>query len=121
MNKINIFNDLQGKTALITGASSEGVGKQIAHILSQYGVKVIISSRREERLKQLTSNIIKNGGVASYVVIDMADKHSIDRAFDTVLAEETIEIFVNAGAVWLPSSLAHSTSKLTSSSLNLKN
>ncbi len=40
----NLFTDLKGKTALITGASSQGVGRQVAHLLSQFGAKVILSS-----------------------------------------------------------------------------
>lgn len=104
-NKTNIFSDLRGKTALITGASSQGVGRQLAYLLSQFGVKVITSSRREERLIEITAEIIKNGGTASYVIMDMADKSSIDQAFNTTLAEEKIDILVNTGAVWLQSSL----------------
>ena len=37
--------------------------------------------------------------------MDMADKFSIDEAVNTGLAEEKIDILVNAGATWLPSSL----------------
>jgi len=42
---------LQGKTILVTGASS-GIGKQTAILCSRYGAEVIITGRDQERLKQ---------------------------------------------------------------------
>ncbi len=49
---MNYFN-LQGKTALITGASS-GLGKQFAICLANAGARVILSARRSEPLKFLS-------------------------------------------------------------------
>jgi len=49
----NIFN-LEGKVALITGASS-GLGKSFAKTLSSAGATVVLSARRVENLKKLVS------------------------------------------------------------------
>lgn len=51
---------LNGKTAIVTGASS-GLGAAIALLFAEYGAKVIALARREDRLKSLAeqnSNII---------------------------------------------------------------
>jgi NADP-dependent 3-hydroxy acid dehydrogenase YdfG len=48
--------NLEGKVALITGASS-GLGKRFALVLSQAGAKVVLASRRVERLKELRAEI----------------------------------------------------------------
>lgn len=49
-SKISPFN-LNGKTILVTGASS-GIGRQIAIDCSRFGARVIIIGRNNERLKQ---------------------------------------------------------------------
>ena len=41
---------LEGKTILITGASS-GIGRETAIVCSKLGAKLIITGRNEERLK----------------------------------------------------------------------
>ncbi|MEO5974982.1 MAG: SDR family oxidoreductase [Ilumatobacteraceae bacterium] len=47
---------LQGKVALITGAS-RGIGKAIANSYVQAGAKVMLSSRKEEALRQTAKEI----------------------------------------------------------------
>ena len=42
---------LEGKTILITGASS-GIGRETAIVCSKLGAKLIITGRNEERLKE---------------------------------------------------------------------
>ena len=51
----NLFN-LEGRTALITGASS-GLGKHFAKTLHQAGAFVIISARRTEKLEKLKAEL----------------------------------------------------------------
>ena len=51
----DIFN-LEGKTALITGASS-GLGKHFAKTLAGAGASVILSARRVENLEALNTAI----------------------------------------------------------------
>ena len=55
---MNAF-DLSGKTILITGASS-GIGKQAAISISNYGGRLIITGRNEDRLKE-TFDSLKPG------------------------------------------------------------
>jgi len=50
------FKEKYGKYALVTGASS-GIGKEFAYLLAERGVNPILVARREERLKEISSDI----------------------------------------------------------------
>jgi NAD(P)-dependent dehydrogenase (short-subunit alcohol dehydrogenase family) len=62
---------LEGKNALITGAS-RGIGKAIAKVLAKSGVQVVCCARNQELLLQTCSEIEKDGGVALPVKADVA-------------------------------------------------
>lgn len=49
MEEKNLF-DLSGRVALITGASSHGIGNESAKLLASYGAKVFLTARREDKL-----------------------------------------------------------------------
>jgi len=61
---------LEGKTILITGASS-GIGAQCAIDCSKMGAKVVLVARNEERLKSVLSQC--EGEAHSYYLADMAE------------------------------------------------
>ena len=56
---INPFS-LEGKTILVTGASSN-IGRQIAIKCSEMGAKVVLSARNEERLKETLEKMSGDG------------------------------------------------------------
>ena len=66
---------LQGKTILVTGASS-GIGKATAIECSRLGAKVVVSGRNEVRLKQTLSELEGEGHVA--VIADLATEDGIN-------------------------------------------
>jgi NAD(P)-dependent dehydrogenase (short-subunit alcohol dehydrogenase family) len=91
--------NLEGKVALITGASS-GLGKRFAQVLSQAGAKVVLASRRTERLKELRAEIEAAGGAAHVVSLDVTDCQSIKSAVAHAETEAgTIDILVNNSGV----------------------
>ena len=53
MNTFNLFS-LEGKTVLVTGASS-GIGQGIAITCSKMGAKVVINGRNEQKLQEALS------------------------------------------------------------------
>jgi NAD(P)-dependent dehydrogenase (short-subunit alcohol dehydrogenase family) len=72
---------LQGRTALITGASS-GLGKRFAEVLSREGARVIVAARRKDRLDSLVNDIVSRGGKALAVECDVTDEASVIAAYD---------------------------------------
>jgi NAD(P)-dependent dehydrogenase (short-subunit alcohol dehydrogenase family) len=91
--------NLEGKVALITGASS-GLGKRFAQVLSQAGAKVVLASRRTERLKELRAEIEASGGAAHVVSLDVMDYQSVKAAVAHAETEAgTIDILVNNSGV----------------------
>lgn len=87
--------DLNGKVALVTGASG-GIGKAIATSLHKQGAVVVLSGRREDALRAVASEL---GSNAHIVVCDLANQAQVDSLFDK--AEEVagkVDILVcNAG------------------------
>ena len=67
------FN-MDGRAALITGASSRGIGNASAKILAEAGAKVFLVARREEKLKAAVDEIEAAGGKAGYAVADVSDE-----------------------------------------------
>lgn len=67
---------LEGKTILVTGASS-GIGRSTAIECSKAGAKVVLTARNEARLKETLSMLIGEGH--SYIVADLSNKEQMDR------------------------------------------
>lgn len=100
-SKSDIFAkfSLQGKVALITGAS-RGIGEEIAHILAQAKARLIICSRKQQRLEEVAAMIKDGGGevlpVAANVSVSADRKALVEKAMDWA---GRIDILVNnAGA-----------------------
>lgn len=77
---------LAGKTALVTGASS-GIGWAIAVELAHHGANLVVTGRREERLRQLCAEIKSLGAKAAFYAGDASEEstaqHSIALAIST--------------------------------------
>ena len=64
--------DLTGRVALITGASSHGIGNQAARVLAAYGAKVFLTARRADKLREAVASIEADGGTAAYFACDVS-------------------------------------------------
>ncbi len=83
----NSLFSLDGKTAVVTGASS-GLGVVFAHALAGAGAAVVVSARRRERLEHLASGIEAAGGQATAVPCDVSREDDVDE-----LAARALERF----------------------------
>ncbi|MFP5460799.1 MAG: SDR family oxidoreductase [Gammaproteobacteria bacterium] len=91
--------ELNGKIALVTGASS-GLGTRFARVLAANGAQVVLASRRVERLKELRAEIEAAGGAAHVVAMDVTDVDSIRAAVSYAETEAgPIDILVNNSGV----------------------
>ena len=88
-------NALEGKTALICGAS-RGIGAATARIMAKAGANVILASRSEEQLNTLLSEISSLGeGKHQILVLDLEDTDSLEGRIQPILDQEPIHILVN--------------------------
>jgi NADP-dependent 3-hydroxy acid dehydrogenase YdfG len=102
MNTQTAARPLAGRVAVVTGASS-GIGEAAARHLAVLGARVAVLARRAERLDDLAARIVKDGGEALAIAVDVTDAAAVRAAADRVAAElgEADLLFNNAG-VMLP-------------------
>ena len=93
----SMFN-LTDKVALVSGAS-RGIGAAIAQILAEFGAHVILTSRREENLKEVETLIKNSGNQASCMVCHNGDLAQIETLFDNIRKTHgRLDILVNNAA-----------------------
>lgn len=78
-------NCLNGRTALITGGGS-GIGFAIAQALAGAGARVVLASRKPDRVAQAAEAITAAGGQAMGVVADVRDPEAVQSAVATAVA-----------------------------------
>ncbi|GAB2700750.1 SDR family NAD(P)-dependent oxidoreductase [Kitasatospora kifunensis] len=89
---------LSDKVAFITGAG-RGIGAAAARLFAREGARVLLAARTEEQLKDVTGQIRDAGGIADYVVCDLADAASVRAAVDrTVELYGRLDVAFNNGA-----------------------
>ena len=101
---------LDGKVAVVTGASS-GIGEATAEALAAEGAIVVIAARREERLTDLQQRIESDGTRAMVVQCDVTDE---EQAHDLIRQARDefghVDILVNNAGVMLLSKVEKSLS-----------
>ncbi len=89
-----MFEDLTGKSALITGASG-GLGLHFAGVLARQGVAVTLAARRLEAVQQASDQLREAGANASAMRMDVGDAASVSQATDG----KSFDILVNNAGV----------------------
>ncbi|HOS15984.1 MAG TPA: SDR family oxidoreductase [Bacteroidales bacterium] len=95
MNTFNPFT-LEGKTILVTGASS-GIGKAIAIACSKMGAKLIITARHKERLQDTFNQL--EGKEHELILADLAKSEDIDKI---VMSVSLLDGLVNCAGFTIP-------------------
>jgi len=90
---------LQGKTALVTGAS-QGIGRACALALAAAGARVALAARNEGKLNEVAAEIAAKGGAAAVFTLDVASEESIKACAKAAVQHfGSIEILVNNAGV----------------------
>lgn len=90
---------LQGKTAVVTGASS-GIGRAIAERIGRAGAHVFLAGRTAEPLEASKGRIEAAGGRATIVVSDLRDPANVHALVDgAVSATGRLDIMVNSAGL----------------------
>src|SRR5476651_234821 len=96
-----IMKKLEGKVAVVTGAS-KGIGASIAKHLAAEGASVVVNySSSKEGADRVVMQIEKNGGKAIAVQANAAKKADIERLFaETQKAYGKLDILVNNAGIY---------------------
>ena len=94
---MNQQRDLEGISALVTGASS-GIGRAAAEELGRHGAEVIVHGRDVARGSAVVDTITAEGGKARFVAADLTDPNQLDGLVDQA---GPVDVLVNnAGFSW---------------------
>ena len=94
--------DLEGRVALVTGASS-GIGAAIAQAMSEAGARVVLTGRDEERLRAAAAGLREHKLVAA----DLADDDTPTRLVaETLDAFGALNVVVHSAGIFWPKPFA---------------
>ncbi|WP_120430782.1 SDR family NAD(P)-dependent oxidoreductase [Acinetobacter baylyi] len=87
--------NVKGKVALITGASS-GIGLTIAKRIAAAGAHVLLVARTQETLEEVKAAIEQQGGQASIFPCDLTDMNAIDQLSQQIMASvDHVDFLIN--------------------------
>jgi NAD(P)-dependent dehydrogenase (short-subunit alcohol dehydrogenase family) len=102
--------DLEGKVAIVTGASS-GLGEQFSYALAECGASVVLAARRGELLRRLANELTERHGVKALAVeTDVAREQDIVRLVERTVDElGTVDVLVNNAGMYIVKPLVEQT------------
>jgi len=91
------MRDLEGLSALVTGATS-GIGQAVAAELGRHGAEVIVHGRDASRGEAVVGAITAEGGKARFIAADLSQPTELDELVQQV---GVVDVLVNnAGFSW---------------------
>src|SRR4051812_41079087 len=96
--------ELEGKTALVTGAAGDSIGNAIARGLAAEGVQLCIAARRKHVLEQAAEEIVSAGGRRPVIVaVDLTERDGPARLAKEALGQlGHVDILVNSAGYSVP-------------------
>ncbi len=102
------LENLQGKVAVITGASS-GIGEAAARLLVEEGVNVVLTARRLEKISALAEVL---GPLATAVQLDVTDAVQVKNMFESVRVKHGgLDLLFNNAGLGIHASFVESKSE----------
>ena len=97
------MGNLNGKVVWLTGASS-GIGEALAYVLTKEGAKLVLSARREDELKRVKNDLVKNYAIAESDIfilpLDLVDINSFSDKRNQVFHQfGQIDVLINNGGI----------------------
>ncbi len=90
---------LNGKTAIVTGASS-GIGRAIAESCGAAGAHVVLAGRTRGTMEASQRRIVERGGKATVAVVDVRDARQVDELVRAAESETgRLDIMVNNAGI----------------------
>lgn len=90
---------LQGKVAIITGAS-RGIGRAVALKFAEHGARLVLHGTNEDLLEELADEINQGGGEAAVIAGDVANQRIAGAAVELALQRfGGIDILVNNAGI----------------------
>lgn len=97
--KVFVDDMLQGKTAIVTGAS-RGIGAAIARRLCEVGANVVICSRSIESVSQTADELKGNGYSIQSLAADISKKEDVETLVEEAISQfSQIDILVNNAGI----------------------
>ena len=95
-----VGSTLQGKTAVVTGATS-GIGYATAQRLLNEGCNVIITGRNQSKLEDSIRSLKhKDDAYVSYVVIDQLNPVSVRNGVEEAFNSNTVDLWINCAGIF---------------------
>lgn len=93
------------RVALVTGASA-GIGAAFARVFAANGFDLVVTARREDRLRQLAAELEQAHGIRVHVLCaNLADRDAPARLCDRIAAADlTVDALVNNAGYGVPGS-----------------
>jgi NAD(P)-dependent dehydrogenase (short-subunit alcohol dehydrogenase family) len=93
---------LRGQVALVTGGS-RGIGRTLAMALAQSGAAVAVVARTQSHVAKTVADIAQANGRAVGVVVDVTDRHAVERMVREVEDKlGPVDLLINNAAVVSP-------------------
>ena len=90
---------LNGKTAIVTGAS-RGIGAAISHSLCEAGANVVLCSRSAEAVGQIADTLRGKGYTALSMAADISQKTDVETLIEETISHfSQIDILVNNAGI----------------------
>ncbi len=100
---------LDGKVAMITGASS-GIGARLAQSFATAGAAVALVARRRDRLEALEQELLASGAQVVVVELDINDHAALPAAFASIEARLGVaDVVINNAGIAAPATFLKTT------------